>query len=81
MREIEISKVLQLGRQKKYEMACASFDLVDHIFKVEVPRSLRGRKMAVQALSLLADGHIQYGYEESAKNVPIAAAKDDSSEE
>ena len=64
MKELEISKVLNLTKTQKYEMACATFDLVDHIFKVDIPRSLKHRKLAVQAISLLSDGLIQYGYED-----------------
>jgi len=65
MREIEISKILGLSKSKKYEITCASFDVVDHIFKVEIPRSMKHRKLAVQAMNMLAEGHIQYGYEKS----------------
>jgi len=70
MKNIEISKILQLAKTSKYESAVAAFDLVDHIFKVEVPRNLYGRKHAVQAMSLLADEEIHYGYtkEQSVKN-------------
>ena len=78
MREIEISKVLGLSKSKKYEITCASFDLVDHIFKVEIPRSMKHRKLAVQAMNMLSEGHIQYGYE---KPRPEPKAKTDSSEE
>ena len=63
MREIEIGKVLGLSKTKKYEVTCASFDLIDHIFKVEVPRSMKKRKLAVQAMTLLSDGHVKYGYD------------------
>lgn len=66
MKHIEISKFLTLSKANKYEVACATFDLVDHIFKLDVPRSLRGRKLSVQAISLLADGAVQYGYEKEA---------------
>lgn len=63
MKDIEIAKVLYLAKNHKYEVACASFDLVDHIFKVEVPKNVKGRKPAVQAMSLIAENQIQYGYE------------------
>ena len=69
MKEIEISKVLNLAKNQKYEVTCATFDLVDHIFKVDVPRSMKNRKLAVQSMSLIADGNIQYDYE---KNAPLA---------
>lgn len=63
MRDIEIAKVLYLAKNKKYEVTCAAFDLVDHMPKVEVPRLLKGRKLAVQAMSLIADEQVNYGYE------------------
>ncbi len=63
MKDIEIAKILYLARTKKYEVTCATFDTVDHIFKIDLPRSLKSRKLAVQALSLIADGIIKYGYE------------------
>ena len=69
MKEIEIAKVLNLSKNQKYEITCATFDVVDHIFKIDVPRSLKPRKLAVQAMALLADGNVQYGYE---KEAPVA---------
>ena len=75
MKHIEIAKVLTLAKENKYEMACATFDVVDHIFKVDVPRSLRGRKMSIQAMSLLADGVVQFGYEKDHS----ASAREDAS--
>ena len=65
MKLVDISKVLTLSKKQKFETTCASFDLVDHIFKVDMPLSLRKKKLAVQAISLLADGHIKYGYQEN----------------
>lgn len=63
MKELEISKVLNLAKSNKYATACAAFDVVDHIFKIEVPKSLKPRKLAVQAMTLLQDGVVKYGYE------------------
>ena len=68
MKELEISKVLNLVKGNKYEAACAAFDLVDHIFKVDVPKSMKSRKLSVQAMSLLHDGNIQFGYEVAKPN-------------
>ena len=80
MKEIEISKVLNLAKNQKYEVTCATFDLVDHIFKVDVPRSMKSRKLAVQSMSLIADGNIQYDYEKSPPSA-VAAPKERSEEE
>jgi len=63
MKEMEISKVLNLVKGNKYEAACAAFDLVDHIFKVDVPKNMRTRKLSVQAMTLLHDGAIKFGYD------------------
>ncbi len=63
MDSIEISEILNLSKEKKFEVTCASFDVVDHIFKIDIPKPLRNRKLAVQAMSLLLNGNIQYGYE------------------
>ncbi|MCB1146987.1 MAG: hypothetical protein KDK41_12825 [Leptospiraceae bacterium] len=69
MKDIEIAKILYLAKNHKYEVTCASFDTVDHIFKLDVPRSMKNRKSAVQAMSLLADGGVQYGYEKRHTNI------------
>lgn len=63
VKQFEINKVLDLTKGNKYEVACASFDVVDHIFKLDVPRGMKGRKLAVQAMSLLGDGQVKFGYE------------------
>lgn len=79
MKQIDISKVLQLAKGHKYEIVCASFDVVDHIFKIDIPRSMRGRKLAVQAITLLADGLINYAYDEkpeSEENTEAAPAEE-----
>lgn len=78
MKEMEISKVLNLVKGNKYEAACAAFDLVDHIFKVDVPKNMRSRKLSVQAMSLLHDGAIKFGYDNPQDN---HAHRDDHSEE
>jgi len=81
MKEIEIAKVINLARQKKYEITCAAFDLVDHIFKVDVARSLKKRKLAVQAMSLLSDGQVKYGYETDDMKRPVSRKKESAEEE
>ncbi len=66
MKQIPISKILNLTNKNKFEVTCATFDAVDHIFKLEITKSLKGRKSAVQVMTLLAGGHIQYGYDKPA---------------
>jgi hypothetical protein len=77
MKDIEIAKILYLAKSKKYEVACASFDVVDHLSKLEVPKSLKRRKIAVQTLSLLADEKVRYGYDRKDK---VIVADDDEKE-
>lgn len=77
MKDIEIAKILYLAKSKKYEVACASFDVVDHLFKLDVPKNLKRRKSAVQTLSLLADEQVKYGYD---KRAAVAVAEDDEDE-
>ncbi|GAB4429339.1 MAG: hypothetical protein OHK0011_11730 [Turneriella sp.] len=77
MRDIEIAKILYLAKSKKYEVACASFDVVDHLFKLEIPKGLKRRKSAVQTLSLLADEKVRYGYDRKDK---VIVADDDEKE-
>lgn len=75
MKDIEIAKILYLAKSKKYEIACASFDVVDHLGKLEVPKGLKRRKGAVQTLSLLADEKVRYGYDRP--NAVIVAEDDE----
>lgn len=77
MKDIEIAKILYLAKSKKYEVACASFDVVDHLFKLEIPKGLKRRKSAVQTLSILADEKIKYGYD---RKEVVAVADDDEAE-
>lgn len=63
MKDIEIAKILYLAKSKKYEVACASFDVVDHLFKLDIPKGLKRRKSAVQTLSMLADEKVKFGYD------------------
>lgn len=67
MKDIEIAKILFLAKQKKYEVTCAIFDVADHILKLDIPKNLRNRKLAVQAMNLVADGLVKYGYEPGPK--------------
>lgn len=81
MKDMEISKVLYLARNKKYEVAVAAFDAVDHIYKVDVPRSLRSRKLAVQAMSLISDSQLKYGYDNPEGTEGVADSASSSEEE
>jgi hypothetical protein len=60
--EFDISKLIELVRVSKYEMTSAGFAALDKIDRLPVPQKLKNRKIAVQALSVLSEGSIQYGY-------------------
>ena len=77
MKDIEIAKILYLAKSKKYEVACASFDVVDHLFKLDVPKGLKRRKSSVQTLSMLADEKVKFGYD---RKETVAVAEDDENE-
>ncbi|AFM12674.1 hypothetical protein [Turneriella parva] len=77
MKDIEIAKILYLAKSKKYEVACASFDVVDHLFKLDVPKGLKRRKSSVQTLSMLADEKVKFGYD---RKEAVAVADDDENE-
>lgn len=67
VKDTDIVKILLLAEGNKYETACAGFDVVDHINKIDLPGNMRSvlknRKLAVQAMTLLSDHHVKFGYE------------------
>ncbi|MBK8396460.1 MAG: DNA primase [Leptospiraceae bacterium] len=60
--EFEIGKLIELARHKKYELTSAGFAALDKIERIAVPKKLKTRKIAVQALHALSEGLVQYGY-------------------
>ncbi|MBK6606273.1 MAG: DNA primase [Leptospiraceae bacterium] len=60
--EFEIGKLIELARHKKYELTSAGFAALDKIERIAIPKKLKTRKIAVQALHALSDGLVQYGY-------------------
>lgn len=70
MKDIEIAKILFLAENNRYELACAGFDVVDHINKIDMSASqksiLKNRKLAVQAMTLLSENQVKFGYDNSA---------------
>lgn len=60
--EFEIGKLIELARHKKYELTSAGFAALDKIERIAVPKKLKTRKIAVQALYALSDGMIKYDY-------------------
>jgi len=60
--EFEIGKLIELARHKKYELTSAGFAALDKIERIAVPKKLKTRKIAVQALYALSDGMVKYDY-------------------
>lgn len=60
--EIDIQKVIQLARAKKYEVTSAGFAVLDKIEKINFPKKMKGRKPAVLAIHALSDKMVKYDY-------------------
>lgn len=60
--EFSILKVIELARIKKYETTVAGFGVLDRIEKIDIPKKLKNRKIAVQALHTLSEGLVKYDY-------------------
>lgn len=61
--EFDVLKVVELARYKKYEVTSAGFAVIDKLDKIAtIPKKLRTRKNAVQALHVLAEGMLKYDY-------------------
>lgn len=60
--DFNVFKVIELARYKKYEITVAGFNVLDKIDRVDVPKKLKTRKVAVQALYALSENLIKYDY-------------------
>jgi len=61
--EFDVLKVVELARHKKYEITSAGFAALDKIDKINsLPKKMRTRKPAVQALHAIAEGLVKYDY-------------------
>ncbi len=61
--EFDVLKVVELARLKKYEITSAGFAVLDKIDRINtIPKKMRTRKPAVQALHALAEGLVKYDY-------------------
>lgn len=61
--EFDILKVVELARFKKYEITAAGFAVLDKIDKIpNIPKKLKSRKVAIQAMYVLSEGLVKYGY-------------------
>ncbi len=67
-REFEISRLLELTATEKYATTVAAFEVIEMIDQLDIPKKVQHRKPSIQALTLLADKHIQWDYiEDSAR--------------
>ncbi len=61
-KDFEISKLLGITDQNKYEAAVAAFEVIHHLDHIEYSRKEMTRKPAVKALMALSDERIKYDY-------------------
>ncbi|WP_210410067.1 DNA primase [Leptospira langatensis] len=60
--EFDIVTLIELAKKNKYERAVAGFQILDRIERLELPKKIKGRKLAVQAMFALANEEVQYKY-------------------
>ncbi|XDD51688.1 DNA primase [Leptospira sp. WS92.C1] len=60
--EFDIVTLIELAKRNKYEKAVAGFHTLDRIERLELPKKIKSRKLAVQAMFALASEEVQYGY-------------------
>ncbi len=61
-KEFEISKLLEITKNNKYEACVAAFEVIGNLERLDIPRRYLTRKHAVQAMVALSDGIIKYDY-------------------
>lgn len=71
--DFDILKLIELGRYKKYETTVAGFSVLDKIDKIDIPKKLRTRKFAVQALHALSENLVQFSYFTPEQKLELAA--------
>ncbi len=60
--EFDILKLVELTRSNKYEMTAVGFAALDKIDKIDIPKKMKSRKFAVQALHAISEKMVQFGY-------------------
>ncbi len=61
--DFDVLKVVELARFKKYELTAAGFAVLDKIDKIpNIPKKLKSRKVAIQAMYVLSEGLVKYDY-------------------
>lgn len=60
--EFDIVSLIELAKENKYEKTVAGFLVLDKIERIDIPKKLRSRKLAVQAMYALANDKVKYSY-------------------
>ncbi|MDV6234878.1 DNA primase [Leptospira ellisii] len=60
--EFDIVTLIELAKRNKYERAVAGFQTLDRIERLELPKKIKARKLAVQAMYALSSEEVQYQY-------------------
>ncbi|WP_108927595.1 DNA primase [Leptospira johnsonii] len=71
--EFDIVTLIELAKKNKYERAVAGFQILDRIDRLELPKKIKGRKLAVQAMFALANEEVQYKYVTKEERAAIEA--------
>ncbi|MCR1792593.1 DNA primase [Leptospira sp. WS58.C1] len=71
--EFDIVTLIELAKKNKYERAVAGFQILDRIDRLELPKKIKGRKLAVQAMFALANEEVQYKYVTKEERATIEA--------
>ena len=70
-KEFEISKLLKITANNKYEATVAAFEVVNNLNKINIPKKEQNRKPAVKAMLSLARDDIQYDYIDDATRLSL----------
>ncbi|MCB1157274.1 MAG: DNA primase [Leptospiraceae bacterium] len=73
--DFDILRVIELARDHKYEVTVAGFEVLDKIDKIDIPKGLKPKKVAVQALYALSEKMVQYDYFTSEQRKQLAEVK------
>ncbi|WP_010569508.1 hypothetical protein [Leptospira broomii] len=60
--EFDIVTLIELAKKNKYERAVAGFQILDRIDRLDLPKKIKARKLAVQAMFALSNEEVQYKY-------------------
>ncbi len=61
-KDFEISRLLELAQNHKYEATVAMFEVIDQLDQIEIHRKYANRKPAVKAMVALYEKAVKYDY-------------------